>query len=413
MSTLKRPRGAVFETPEALRTRLSRSWPKWVAAEIAPCDDGVGGADPVFPLTVKIGRPGLSGEALLDRVADIRAWVSDWDACTDRCNVQFQTHTRRRFGNVRLPEAVRFETIDDLSGFLGPSTRRDLERARARFADLGVIDPRLRGLAPQWRTVTELDEVEHRGVCAFLRHRMDNPEEVRSIREALIEGLDGKFLERRNAIIQDALARIDLLREGSDFRARMGFREDSRQTLWMKMHPEDMVAPFGADQFAVRPDAIGRLPEGVGQVTIVENIETFFGYAPRRGVCLMFGAGNAISGMARCMPFLADLRVVYWGDIDSFGFKILSRLRRCVPQARSVLMDEDTMDGVARPAWRQEPPEDRYVGEIDRLTDAEAAALSRVRAGGYRIEQEHLRPSARDLDRLGLALAEARPRRAG
>ena len=103
---------------------------------------------------------------------------------------------------------------------------------------------------------------------------------------------------------------MDLLRHGSDFRERLGFRGDDRQALWLKVHPGTWEAPFGGDQFAVRPSAIERLPDTVRQVTIVENIETFFSDRPRPGVCLFFRGGNAIVGIACDMPLLRSLDVV-------------------------------------------------------------------------------------------------------
>ena len=40
---------------------------------------------------------------------------------------------------------------------------------------------------------------------------------------------------------------------------------------------------------------------------------------------------------------LTDAEVIYWGDIDTHGFAILDRLRAWLPQARSVLMDRQTL----------------------------------------------------------------------
>lgn len=73
---------------------------------------------------------------------------------------------------------------------------------------------------------------------------------------------------------------------------------------------------------------VAHIPQSIAQVAIVENTETFFGYDPVPGVCLFFGSGNAVTGMASEIVFLKERRVVYWGDLDSFGIKILSRLRR-------------------------------------------------------------------------------------
>ncbi len=43
------------------------------------------------------------------------------------------------------------------------------------------------------------------------------------------------------------------------------------------------------------------------------------------------------------LPWLGGADVVYWGDIDTHGFAILDRLRAWLPEARSVLMDQETL----------------------------------------------------------------------
>jgi len=101
--------------------------------------------------------------------------------------------------------------------------------------------------------------------------------------------------------------------------------------------------------------------------------------------------------------------VIYWGDLDTFGMKILSQLRRTLPHVRSVMMDATTMTGLARNAWRHEPEKDRYRGDISGLTEGEEAALALLRRGNHRIEQEHLRPGPGELCTLGIHRAEKSP----
>jgi hypothetical protein len=83
--------------------------------------------------------------------------------------------------------------------------------------------------------------------------------------------------------------------------------------------------------------------------------------------------------------------VHYWGDIDTYGFHILDRLRALFPAARSFLMDRRTL--MEYPAlWVQEG--NPYRGELTRLTASEAALyddLRRDRLGDrVRLEQERV-----------------------
>lgn len=58
--------------------------------------------------------------------------------------------------------------------------------------------------------------------------------------------------------------------------------------------------------------------------------------------CVIWGRGFDVDSAGR-LPWLADAEVLYWGDIDTRGFAILDRLRAWFPQARSVLMDRETL----------------------------------------------------------------------
>lgn len=396
---LKRPQGKFSETPDQLRQRLLKTWDQRVKEHLSSQDSG---NEEIWPLEVNIGQPKLVGEALIKNVVEIRQWINIWRTPEPALNVQFAEKNPRRVGRLTIPERIIFDDIDALARYLGPKAQKDLEIARARFADLAVIDPRLSGMAPNWRGVTDMSDTEHNGACDFLAQRQFSQEDNQSIREMVIAGVGGKFLEKRKAILEGALEHMDMLKEGEDYRERLGFRSDDRQTLWIKAHPDDMSGPFGAQQFAVRPSEIKTLPASIRQITIVENVETFYGYDPEPGVCLFFGSGNAISGMAVHVEPLRDLPVVYWGDLDSFGMKILSRLRQVLPQTSSTLMDIETMNGVARDLWRPEPQSDRYTGDVSGLTQDEQAALDLIRQGHHRIEQEHLRPKKHHLARLGL-----------
>ena len=62
---------------------------------------------------------------------------------------------------------------------------------------------------------------------------------------------------------------------------------------------------------------------------------------PEDGV-VIWGKGFEVDRVGR-LPWLADVEVVYWGDIDTHGFAILDRLRAWLPQTRSVLMDRETL----------------------------------------------------------------------
>jgi hypothetical protein len=83
---------------------------------------------------------------------------------------------------------------------------------------------------------------------------------------------------------------------------------------------------------------------------------------------------------------------LYWGDIDTHGFRILDQLRAVHPHVASVLMDEATLLA-HRDAWGREPSPSRAAPT--RLATDEAALYQALGNDNYgpavRLEQELIR----------------------
>lgn len=85
-------------------------------------------------------------------------------------------------------------------------------------------------------------------------------------------------------------------------------------------------------------------------------------------------------------------RIIYWGDIDTHGYQILSRLRARWPRVESMLMDASALIRWATLAT-VEPEQARDLSEPAYLNQAESEAFQLLCAGrfsGARIEQERL-----------------------
>jgi hypothetical protein len=81
----------------------------------------------------------------------------------------------------------------------------------------------------------------------------------------------------------------------------------------------------------------------------------------------------------------------YWGDVDTHGFAMLSRLRGHLPHAKSFLMDRQTLE-LHQPLWSVEASP--YLGELTLLTTVEATLFEELRSQrlgvGVRLEQERI-----------------------
>ncbi len=154
-------------------------------------------------------------------------------------------------------------------------------------------------------------------------------------------------------------------------------------------------AGFGAfSELSVRADEFAAPPPGAGRVYVIENEITYLAFPLPVGAIVIFGGGYAVD-VLEPLGWLADLNLVYWGDIDTHGFAILNRLRHRFGRARSMLMDRATLLA-HRGQWVTEP---RPTAATLDLLDAEEADLYRDLVDGalgpsVRLEQERIRFAA-------------------
>jgi hypothetical protein len=127
---------------------------------------------------------------------------------------------------------------------------------------------------------------------------------------------------------------------------------------------------------------------------VIENEITYLAFPVPGGAMVIFGGGYAVPVLGP-LSWLAGLDVSYWGDIDTHGFAILSRLRHHLPHARSMLMDRATLLD-HRDQWTTESSP--ITATLDRLDAAESAFYADLLSDAYgpsiRLEQERISFSA-------------------
>jgi hypothetical protein len=146
----------------------------------------------------------------------------------------------------------------------------------------------------------------------------------------------------------------------------------------------------GFTELSVRIDEFAAPPPDTKRAYLIENEITYLAFPLPAAAIVIFGGGYAID-VLEPLGWLADLDLVYWGDIDTHGFAILNRLRRRFGHARSMLMDRATLLA-HRCQWVTEPRS--TAGRLD-LLDPDEAELYRDLVDGtlgasVRLEQERI-----------------------
>lgn len=123
-------------------------------------------------------------------------------------------------------------------------------------------------------------------------------------------------------------------------------------------------------------------------VFIAENKVNGLAFPDHPAAIVVFGLGYAVNLLAEAQC-LQDRTLFYWGDLDTHGFAILSRLRHYYPQVKSMLMDEQTLEKFAHLCVHESITSSEQK-PLTNLTDAEDQLYQKLQQTLLRLEQERV-----------------------
>lgn len=302
--------------------------------------------------------------------------------------VEWREVNSRRLGRNQFPTRILFETEKDYLRFIGK------QREFAVFTD--AVD-RLRAAFPlleAWvrsnvqAVIEAAPDLE--GLLHVVRFLHDHPRPNLFARELPVP-VDTKFVERHRQLLREWLDVVlpphTIRADENHFERRYGLRyaEPHLPVRLLDPHLEQELG-FPCSEFSLPLYTLAELPVRDAAVFVVENKVNLLTLPPlHRGVGL--GAlGDGVT-LLRYLPWLQQIPIAYWGDIDVEGFEILSSLRAVFPQTCSLLMDRATLD-----RWQHLATcgTGRRPDVPPHLTEPEQAAYVCCRDQNLRLEQERL-----------------------
>lgn len=368
--------------------------------------------EPQFPLRLRFKKTG--GQHAIDSFAEVQSWLSELNASSKESvgfgfTVEFSEVNHRKLGRQNLPSDIRFDTPEDLVRFIGKNKEMNtflmaLEATNERIVEVA-----------SWMTKNPMKAVPHLrdwnkilDVCVFLR---SNPKPDIFLRQMTLTGIDTKFFEAKRSILSEVLTvclpedAIDTSITGlarSGFERRYGFLYDEPIIRYRLLDESILSGMAYRDISTPVSDFAKHDIQECHTVFITENKVNGLAFPMFRGGVVVFGLGYGIGDIAGAV-WLKNKRVVYWGDIDTHGYGILSMLRSRLPHVESILMTSGDIDRSLAIAGN-ESDETRRTDVLANLTADEMGAYSRLLPGGdcegVRIEQERI-PYARLLNSLG------------
>jgi hypothetical protein len=350
------------------------------------------------PMALPIKGP--KADELLDRLAEVRSWVDglarDCAATTRRPGLRIETRsvTNRRVGRNELPARAWVDSYDVLFGLLG--VRHEVRRVDALLEATRTTVPALVPWAQEHPFAVLEHETVWTRVLATVLWIHDHDSRHLYLRQVDPPGVDTKFIEVHEKILASLLDqvlpadRVDERFGRTHFASRYRFRRKPDYTRMRLLAPSPAF-PAGITEVRLRADELARMDPQLGRVIIVENEISYLALPDQPDTVAIFGSGFALGSVVG-FSWLQDKLVTYWGDIDTYGFLILNRLRARYPKVESMLMDADTL--LAHPL--QWVSEDQPTNQpLPHLTEPEAALYRDLIEDRYghkvRLEQERVR----------------------
>jgi len=305
-------------------------------------------SDSYFPLKIPIKN--ISAKSLLVNFSELQdaIYILRQDSNKHGYSVTDKVITHRQLGEQKIPITIVFNTETDLLNYLSKTTEV------SQFKALAQQTIQQHTLLKGWLIRYPFKLIKYvevwpkiLQVCEYFTH---NSQPSCYIRRLDIKGVDSKFIEQHKGILNELLTEI-LMEADYDknvtglnnhgFERRYGLLYD-QPLIRLRILDTDLTIQ-GLTDLTLTVDEFKNFNIAVETIFIAENKVNGLAFPDYPKAIVIFGLGYGVNLLAdaKC---LQHSNLYYWGDIDTHGFAILSRLRQYYPQLKSMLMDQQTLD---------------------------------------------------------------------
>jgi hypothetical protein len=367
-----------MKTQEQMLAALER-WlvleDRWQRAVLTPVAD--------WPRRISLSAPRIEAvEADFPAAMD---WVHSWWDWADAHGVDLEVAVRRVFGtSQKLPTHLKLPDVDTAVRLIGGEWPYRIGTARVRSAIVGSRFPETE-LAPLLRELTALADVDFDLLLTAADWFRHHDATGMTPRQVPVEGLDGKWLNTRQHLVQALSGKHELGLVRRPRTVHFAYL-DSKHLEGGRRYDAVTEGDSAAPCYAPRT------------IVITENKDTALFFPPLEGGIAIQGAGAAGPVTVPHLEWVTECSsVIYWGDLDAEGFEIVHQYRSRGLDVRTILMNCSTLREYGRFGVR----EDRHGKSLLRarkflplLTAEENAAYETVtdaqQGGPFRLEQERI-----------------------
>ena len=404
-----------MKSPEEITRSLKKRWDRgeFLSAHlkgeeflaVGPRENGYSGEEYSHgkekPFPLRIPLPSPSSKEMLDQfgrvqkeVQTLRSWAEKRGLLLDEREVN-----HRHLGKNLLPEALVIPDMHTLASLLGE--KKSLKKISTLFHQLAEELPELApwGAAHPFELLRQENALERLiAICKWLR---EHPRPCLYLRQISLPGVDTKFIEQHRAILSGWFElllppeRIDYRHTGAKgFERRYGFLQKPElvRLRFLDPHNAPLIGGRPLSDISLPAEEFRTLElPGIETIFVAENDITALSFPRFPGGVVIFGRGYNFSALEDAR-LLENLAIYYLGDIDTHGFAILNQFRSRFSQAKSMLMDRQTLLE-HRIHWSREKSPTRT--ELTNLTEEEQELYDELRfdqlGKQVRLEQEFIR----------------------
>jgi hypothetical protein len=378
-------------TPAQIRKKAQKLWESGRVLQSALQGKAL------FPWYISYRKP--SAQQQLDDFTEVRQWVQTIQGSSKQANaggysVEYKTFNHRLLGTQQLPAKICFSSREDLLRYLGRV--KEFQRLLSIAEHSCIKYPVMR----EWLIAYPRLFMKYQGRWSRLLKVCDyfilNPRPNCYLRELDIALLDSKFIEKHRSILMDLLDLIlpvesidqqasSLKQHG--FERRYGLKYE-QPLLRLRLLDPDLFPIQGLSDISLPVEQLNRWGVPCRRVFITENKINGLSFPDADESLVVFGLGYGVDSLC-AIDWLKNLEIFYWGDIDTHGFSILSRLRHHFPEARSLMMDKHTLER-HQALCIPEPENARCKNMLNNLRAEEQALYQQLQQSHQRLEQERI-----------------------
>lgn len=309
-------------------------------------------SEDIFPYSVLIPR--IKDSDFKNNFDETRKWLNQIEDYFKKPGITIdkQSIKFRLFGSQNIPVKINFEDSASLAKFLGKQVELSnfyelIARTNTIFPDIYdelILNPKmLIDNSKIWNKVLVVSE--------FLKN---NEVKGKYLRELAIPNIDTKFIESNKRLfrwIMDIILPDDLINKEHDGISNYGFEKRYGLNYQPTRIRFRILDPLLRKEFSNMSDIeinisefeqLGKRDLFIDNIYITENKINGLSFPDKNNAIVIFGLGYGVDTLKNS-KWINSCGIYYWGDIDTHGFAILSRLRGYFPKAKSFLMDADTL----------------------------------------------------------------------